>query len=317
MLHAMVKRWMIALLLAVTFVMGGVAQAAQNDVRFVSVGWTGVSVKTELAVKVLNSLGYSATNLLVSVPIAYKAMDMNEADVFLGNWMPSMQTVAEKFFKKGTVEQYVPNMPGAKYTLAVPTYVAEGGLRNFSDIAKYADKLENRIYGIEEGNDGNAIIEDMIKKDMFGLGEFTLVPSSESGMLSQVKAYAKDHKWIVFLGWAPHSMNENIDMTYLDGSTAETFGPNDGNATVYTNIRTGFAEEQPNVGRFLKNLTFPISMMNQIMVALHEEKGLSTEEAGIRWVKAHPEIAEKWLAGVQTVDGKPALPAFMSYLETL
>ncbi len=66
-----------------------------------------------------------------------------------------METIANKFFRKGTVVKYTANMPGAKYTLAVPACAYKGGLRDFSDIAKFADKLENRIYGIEEGNDGN------------------------------------------------------------------------------------------------------------------------------------------------------------------
>lgn len=311
------RKLMTVVLLLFMFAFTGVAHAKNNEVRFVSIGWTGVSIKTDIAVEMLNSLGYSATNLLVSVPIAYKAMDMQEADVFLGNWMPTMETMANKFFKKGTVVKYVANMPGAKYTLAVPTYVAEGGLKNFSDIAKYADKLEGRIYGLEEGNDGNAVIEKMIEGDMFGLGDFTLVPSSESGMLAQVQSFAKEGKWIVFLGWAPHSMNENIDMTYLDGSTMETFGPNNGSATIYTNVRAGFVDEHPNVGKYLKNLIFPISMMNEIMVALHNDDGLKTKEAGMQWVKNHPEMYEKWLDGVTTADGKPALPAFKAYLETI
>ncbi|MFH3844485.1 extracellular solute-binding protein, partial [Acinetobacter baumannii] len=37
---------------------------------------------------------------------------------------------------------------GAKYTLAVPQYVYDGGLRSFADIAKFSDKLGNKIYGI-------------------------------------------------------------------------------------------------------------------------------------------------------------------------
>lgn len=306
------------LAVAVVFMSTGCSKKdVSKDVRFVSVSWTGVTIKTELGVEILNSLGYNATNKMVSVPLAYKGMDSDEGDIFLGNWMPSMKTIAEEFFNKGTVESYVANMPGAKYTLAAPTYVIEGGLKDFSDIAKFGDKLDWKIYGIEEGNDGNLIIEDMIKKDMFGLGKFELVASSETGMLGQVKAATQSEEWIVFLGWAPHHMNETIDMGYLTGSTAETFGPDNGTATVYTNIRSGFDKEMPNVAKFLKNFTFPVSMMNQIMTTLHENDDLKPKEAGLQWVKDHPEIYKKWLEGVKTFDGKPALPAFEEYLSTL
>jgi glycine betaine/proline transport system substrate-binding protein len=307
-----VKRTILCTLLAV--LLAGTSQAAEKTIRFASVSWTGVTIKTELAAHILKTLGYKTSNVMVSVPIVYNALATNEADIFLGNWMPSMESIAAPYFEKGTVEQYVANMPGAKYTLAVPTYVYEGGLKSFADIAKFSDKLEHKIYGIEEGNDGNEIIQAMLDKDMFGLKPFTLVSSSEQGMLSQVKAYGREKKWIVFLGWAPHYMNEIIDMKYLTGSIAETFGDNDGTATVYTNLRKGFAQEEPNVALFLKNLNFPVAMINQIMGTMHKDSNLRAGKAGLDWLSRHPEVYERWLEGVKTADGKPALPVFAKSL---
>ena len=80
------------------------------------------------------------------------------------------------------------NLDGAKYTLAVPTYTFDKGLKSFADIAKFKDGLNGKIYGIEPGNDGNRLILDMIKNDKFGLKGFELVESSEQGMLAQVAA---------------------------------------------------------------------------------------------------------------------------------
>jgi len=288
---------------------------ASNKVRLASVPWTGVTVKTALATNILNSLGYDATNVTLSVPIVYQAMENGDADIFLGNWMPSMAAIANKFFEKGTVVQYVANMSGAKYTLAAPAYVVDGGLKDFSDIAKYADKLDHKIYGIESGNDGNLIIQSMIDKNMFNLGDFELIATSEPIMLTEVKSFVPEEKWAVFLGWSPHFMNNIIDMKYLTGSTAKTFGENNGTATVYTNIRKGFAEEQPNVARFLKNMTFPIAMMNEIAQTLEDNIDIKHAEAGMMWLKKHPEIYRGWLEGVTTVDGKPALPVFEKTLQ--
>ncbi len=293
---------------------GSALADSKKPIKIASVSWTGVTVKTELAVKILDSLGYEAENLMVSVPIAYKAMDSGEADLFLGNWMPTQKTMANKYFDKGSVVQYVANMRNAKYTLAVPSYCYEAGLKSFSDIHKFADKLDHRIYGIEEGNDGNQVILKMINNDMHNLGDFELIPSSSSAMLSQVKSFIRDKKWVVFLGWSPHYMNKVIDMKYLEGSTKKTFGPNDGTATVYTNLRKGFAKEYPNVAKFLKNFKFPISMMNDIMTMLKENDNLEPAEAGMKWVKNHPQRYKKWLEGVETIDGKPALPTFKSSL---
>lgn len=310
------RRCSIALiLLAAALQFTGTAYGA-NEVRFGSVSWTGVTVKTELGTHVLDSIGYEVSKRTLSVPIVYQALDMGDIDIFLGNWMPSMASIADKFFEKGSVVKYVANMPDAKYTLAAPSYVIDGGLKDFSDIAQYADKLDHKIYGIEPGNDGNLIIQSMIDANQFGLGDFKLIATSEPIMLSEIKTLSKDGKWAVFLGWSPHFMNQIIDMKYLTGSTAETFGENDGTATIYTNIRKGLEEDMPNVCHFLKNFTFPISMINEISLMLEENKKLKHGEAGIAYLKDHPEIYKGWLDGVTTADGsKDALPVFEAYLQ--
>ena len=146
----------------------------------------------------------------------------------------------------------------------MPTYLAEQGLKDFADIAKFRDQLNGQIYGIEPGNDGNRLILEMIEKDAFGLKGFELVESSEQGMLAQVARATQDKEPIVFLGWEPHPMNTNFDLTYLSGGD-EVFGPNYGGATVYTNARAGYLEECPNVGQLLKNLKFTLTMENEIM----------------------------------------------------
>jgi hypothetical protein len=43
------------------------------------------------------------------------------------------------------------------------------------------------------------------------------------------------------------------------------FGPDYGSATVYTNVRDGYTEECPNVGRLLDNLEFTLAMENEII----------------------------------------------------
>ena len=90
-------------------------------------------------------------------------------------------------------------------------------------------------------------------------------------MLAQVQSFMREKKWIVFLGWSPHSMNEKIAMTYLTGSTDETFGPNDGTATVYTNVRKDYTAECPNLGRLLQNLTFSLKMENEVKTPVEGE----------------------------------------------
>ncbi|MCY1428387.1 choline ABC transporter, periplasmic binding protein [compost metagenome] len=207
----------------------------------------------------------------------------------------------------GTVETVRANLEGAKYTLAVPQHVYDAGLKSFADIHKFADKLGNKIYGIEPGNDGNRLVQSMIDKNAFDLGKFKLVESSEAGMLSQVQRADRRDQWVVFLGWEPHPMNTRFKIQYLEGGD-DFFGPNFGGATIYTNVRKGYVQECPNVGQLLKNLSFTLDMENKLMDAVLNE-GKKPEEAARTWLKDHPELLDAWLEGVTTRDGKPAAAA--------
>jgi glycine betaine/proline transport system substrate-binding protein len=289
----------------------GVAHAADLEscrtVRFSDVGWTDITSTTAATSVVLQGLGYEPEVEILSVPVTYASLKNQDIDVFLGNWMPTMEADVRPYLEDGTVENVGVNLEGAKYTLAVPSYLADQGLKDFADIAKFRDQLDGEIYGIEPGNDGNRLILKMIEDNAFGLEGFELVESSEQGMLAQVARATRDEAPIVFLGWAPHPMNANFDLTYLSGGD-DVFGPNYGGATVYTNVRADYPEACPNVGQLLKNLTFTLELENQIMGAILDD-GEEPEAAATAWLKEHPDVLDAWLDGVTTIEGEPGLPA--------
>ncbi|WP_050924796.1 choline ABC transporter substrate-binding protein [Vibrio harveyi] len=285
-----------------------------ETVRFADVGWTDITATTAVTSELLKGLGYKTKTDLLSVPVTYSSMANGDIDVFLGNWMPTMEGDIAKYREAGTVETVRANLEGAKYTLAVPKYVYDAGVKSFADLAKHADKFKDRIYGIEPGNDGNRLIQDMIDSDAFGLKDFSLVESSEAGMVSQVSRAVRRNQWIVYLGWAPHPMNSNVEMEYLSGGD-DFFGPNYGGANVYTNVRQDYLSECQNVGQLLKNLEFSLEMENQLMEAILNQKQ-KPAKAAQEWLNANPQQFQAWLEGVKTLDGKDAKQAITSYLKT-
>jgi glycine betaine/proline transport system substrate-binding protein len=295
---------------------GGQVLAADPEscetVRFSDVGWTDITATTAVTSVLLDGLGYQPETEILAVPVTYASLKNQDIDVFLGNWMPTMEADVRPYLEDGSVESVGVNLEGAKYTLAVPTYLADKGLKDFADIQKFEDELGSEIYGIEPGNDGNRLILEMIEDDAFGLSGFELVESSEQGMLAQVSRAARNEEPIVFLGWEPHPMNANFDLTYLSGGD-DVFGPNFGGATVYTNVRKGYLEECPNVGQLLKNLKFTLEMENEIMGAILDQ-GEDPEAAAEAWLQEHPEVLEGWLDGVQTLEGEEGLPAVEEHL---
>lgn len=283
-----------------------------STVRFSDVGWTDITATTAVVSEVVEGLGYKTKTQLLSVPVTYTSLANGDIDIFLGNWMPTMQADIDPYLKAGTVEDLGPNLVGAKYTLAVSKSAFDAGVTDFSDIAKHRKEFSGRIYGIEPGNDGNRIIQSMIDSNAFDLSDFQLVESSEAGMLSQVSRNARRDKWIAFLGWAPHPMNANFEMEYLSGGD-DYFGPDFGGANVHTNVRKDYVQECANVGTLLTNLTFSLPMENEIMGAILDD-GQKPSLAAKAWLKANPAVLDKWLAGVKTTSGDNGLSAVKSHL---
>ena len=290
------------------------ALADCESITFSDVGWTDITATTAATTVILDALGYETDIKVLSVPVTYISLAEGDVDVFLGNWMPTMEADIAPYRDAGTVDTVRANLAGAKYTLAVNKAAADMGIATFADIAANADALDGKIYGIEPGNDGNRLIMDMIADNAFGLGDagFEVVESSEQGMLAQVDRASGRDEPIVFLGWEPHPMNANFEMSYLEGGD-DWFGPNLGGATVYTNTSAGFVDACPNVGKLLTNLEFSLAMENEIMGAILND-GEDPADAASAWLAANPDAFMGWLDGVTTKDGGDAVAAVKAKL---
>ena len=294
-------------LMATPYAIAGEPDSCKT-VRFSDVGWTDITATTSIATEIMKGLGYTPKSTVLSVPVTYASMKNKDIDVFLGNWQPSMDNDRKPYIEDKTVVEIAPNLPeGAKYTLAVPQYTYDKGLKSFADIAKFKASLKGKVYGIEAGNDGNRLILDLIKGDKFAMKDFQLVESSEQGMLAEVQRATSHKEDVVFLGWAPHPMNVNFKIQYLTGGD-DSFGPNFGGAIVYTNERAGFAGECPNAAKFIKNLKFNVGIENVVMNKILTD-GKDGPKAATEWLKTNPKELSAWLDGVTTFDGKPGLPA--------
>jgi glycine betaine/proline transport system substrate-binding protein len=303
----------IALLAVILTAGAGARTASASDapacriIRLSDIGWSDVTATTALFSAVARDLGYQPAVTVLSVPVTYASMKNRDIDVFLGNWMPSMAADRDKFIADGSVEVIRANLTGAKYTLAVPAYTYAQGLKDFSDIQRFAPQLEHSIYGIEPGNDGNRLLLGMIKQNLFGLQDFKLVESSEQGMLAEVERAFRAQSPLVFLAWDPHPMNMRFDLRYLNGGDS-VFGPNFGGASVYTNTRAGYSAQCPNIGRLLRNLQFSPRGESEVMAGILDRHE-SPEVAARAWLNTHQEVLAQWLTGVTTFDGHSALAA--------
>ena len=132
-------------LLALLVVSSGTAGAADpescRDVTFSDVGWTDITATTAATTVILEAIGYDTDIKVLSVPVTYTSLAEGDIDIFLGNWMPTMEGDIAPYRDAGTVDTVRANLEGAKYTLAVNKAAADLGIADFSDIAANADAL--------------------------------------------------------------------------------------------------------------------------------------------------------------------------------
>lgn len=300
----------IALALGLTAITAHADSDSQcTTVKMADPGWSDIASTNAVARLLLESLGYQVKIDNLAVPIIFGGLKDGQVDAFLGNWMPAQQGFHDKFVANGDVQRLSRNLEGTQFTLAVPDYVWEAGVKEFADLQKHADAFDNKLYGIGSGAPANLSLKEIIGKNAFDLGQWKLVESSEQAMLAQVQRAVQKKQFITFLGWTPHPMNVKLKMHYLTGGE-QWFGSK---GDVYTLVRKGYPRACPNAAKLLGNLRFSLAMENSIMAEVVDKK-VSFDEAAKAWVQAHPEWLNTWLAGVTTREGGDAQEAVKARL---
>ncbi|NUP20985.1 MAG: glycine/betaine ABC transporter permease, partial [Streptomyces sp.] len=125
----------------------------------------------------------------------------------------------------------------------------------------------------------------------YGLdGTYEVVDGSTPAMLAELKrAYAKKEPVVVTL-WSPHWAYSDYDLKKLKDPKG-AWGKGDG---VHTLTRKGFASDNPEVGRWLKDF----SMTEQQLTGLESQitkAGKGKEQDAVRtWLKQNPGLLDKW-----------------------
>jgi glycine betaine/proline transport system substrate-binding protein len=295
----------ISLLMLALFATGALAAPT---VKFGVPAWPGVTVKSEVACRILQAMGYKTEQVVASPAIILQSMALSELDAYLGGWTPVEDPMLDPLIKKGAIEKVVANIEEAKVGLVVPQDVYEKGVHTAEDLNAHKKRFGGKIYGIGEGSGINDEIEKAIKQNAAGLGAWELVPSSTSAMLAQAGDMMKNGDWVVFVGWEPHWMNIAYDLKYLDSKTPGTSEIAGKTSIVYTVTTADFHAAYPQAYVFLKQFVVP-SKVQSDWIFSNKRDGLSPEETAAEWIASNREQVAKWLKGVQTIDGRPALDA--------
>ncbi|MTI84776.1 MAG: ABC transporter substrate-binding protein [Firmicutes bacterium] len=279
----------------------GTEMKVQKDLKFGFVEWPGVTQKTYILKEILDNLGYNVEATTFTVPILIQGLSTGDVDVFAGGWMVTMAPMLDKHLESGAIEDLGTNIAEVDYGPAVPSYVWEAGVHSIGDLDKFADKFDREYYGIEPGNDGNEVMMRAVENDTYGLGDWTVLESSTSAMLAEVKKAQEAGDWIVHSAWAPHWMNVELDMKYLE-DPEKIWGENE---RVDTLARKGLSEDDPNVTKFLSQFKVE-SDTQSAWIMEYDKEGRDPQAVAEEWVANNLDTVNPWLEGVKTVDGENA-----------
>ncbi|MGO2240461.1 MAG: ABC transporter substrate-binding protein [Halomonas sp.] len=278
--------------------------AELDELRFGVPPWPGVTVKSEVAAQLLETMGYKTRQQDLAVSIILGGLSRNDLDIYLGGWYPVQTDMIEPLVADGKVDKVVSNIKGANSGLVVPQYVYDAGVTTVAELAEHRDQFGGEIQGIEAGTGINEAILNAIDNDIAGLGDWQLSESSTSAMLAQAGQKIADEEWVTFVGWEPHWMNVSFDLAYLADS--DDAGVASIESTVWTVTPASLAEEAPEVHRFLSQYVIDIEDQNDwVHEYSYEER--AADDVAQEWISNNLDTVAQWLDGVKARDGEPAI----------
>lgn len=296
--------------------LAGLALPAHADDATLDFGvpaWPGITVKTEIAEQLLAPLGYETRTHELGLQVVYQGMDSTDIDVFLGGWMPAQNEMFRPREENGSIVALANNVDGAQMTLAVPEYLYEQGIQSFADLDANREMFDSEIYGFGAGSAASEILEAAIADDVWGLGGWRLIDTSEVAMLSAARDAISREEPIVWVGWTPHWMNLELPMRYLD-DPQDLFGENNGESDVLTLMRSDYAEANPELVSFFEAFTFSAEEQSW-MIQEYGQQERDLSEVAAEWIRDNAERVEAMFADVNDRDGEPAWPQVAAALE--
>lgn len=276
---------------------------AKDAIRFATPPWPGVTVKTEVVCQISESLGYETEQLQVGPPIIYKGMPQGDVDVYLAAWVPAQNDMLNPVLEEGSVEILGTNLDEAIISLCVPTKTWEEGVRSVADLDKYADKFDHTIYNIEAGSGMHTAVDEMIKANADGLGDWEQVASTTPIMLGQARDKMRQNEAVVFGCWKPHWMDVLMDIKFLEGTENTTKLVSQ--SKVHTIANADFDTRYPQLAKFLSQL-YVTAETQSMWIHDYGYKEEDPADVARRWITDNQDIVAKWLEGVKTPDGRDA-----------
>ncbi len=255
--------------------------------------WDEGIASTFLWKELLERRGYEVDAKQYEAGSLYTGQSTGQIDIQTDAWLP---VTHEKYWAKyqDKLEDMGSWYGPTSLELSVPSYMK--GVDSLEDLKGRSEKFKGRIIGIEPSAGMMGLLKDKVLGE-YGLeDEYKVVDGSTPGMLAELKrAYAKKEPVVTTL-WSPHWAYSTYDLKKLKDPKG-AWGKGDG---VHTLTRKGFSDENPAVGKWLKNFKMTEKQLTDLEAKI-QAGGKGKEQDAVRaWLGENPGLADKWAPVAKT-----------------
>ena len=220
-------------------------------------GWDEGIAASELWKAVLEDEGYTVDLAYADPAAAYTGIAQGDYDLTLDTWLPLthadyMDTYGDDLVDLGAWNDE------AKLTIAVNE---DAPIDSLTELAANADLFGNRLVGIEAGSGLVTVTQDDVIPG-YGLEGMDFVTASTPAMLTELQAATDAGRDVAVTLWRPHWAYNAFpikDLEDPDGLLGDAEG-------IHTVTSTAFAEEHPEVSRWLEDFR----MDNELLYSLED-----------------------------------------------
>ncbi|MFF1450926.1 ABC transporter permease/substrate binding protein [Streptomyces sp. NPDC058274] len=248
--------------------------------------WDEGVASTFLWKELLEERGFEVDTKQLDAGPLYTSLAQGDIDFQTDAWLP---TTHEQYWKKyGKQLDDLGSWYGpTSLELSVPAYMK--GIDSLDDLKGQAGKFGGKITGIESSAGMMGLLKSKVLKE-YGLDkEYKVVDSSTPAMLAELKrAYAKKEPFVGTL-WSPHWAYSEYKLKKLKDPKG-AWGKGDG---VHTLSRKGFTEDNPAVGKWLKDFKLTEKQLTSLEAEINKAGKGKQQDAVRAWLKRNPGLADK------------------------
>ncbi|MGW5494854.1 ABC transporter permease/substrate binding protein [Streptomyces olivaceoviridis] len=258
-----------------------------KEIRIGYIPWDEGIASTFLWKELLEERGFKVTTTQYAAGPLYTGLATGQLDFQTDSWLPT--THAEYWAKYGKRLDDLGKWYGpTSLELTVPSYVKD--VNSLADLKDHASEFQGKIIGIEPSAGMMGLLKSKVLKEYGLQGGYDVVDGSTPAMLAELKrAYARKQPVVVTL-WSPHWAYSDYDLKKLKDPRG-AWGEGDG---VHTLARKGFAADNPQVGRWLKDFSMTEEQLTGLEAGI-QKAGKGKEQDAVRaWLRQHPGLVDRW-----------------------